>query len=175
MYLYQAPRRIAAALMLGLCLPLGACIHPYTVKLNDNVLFTPSEALRNAVTEDPGLQACLDQAMKRNEQTDPAAITLLACPGAGVETLAGIEALEKLEQLELSDNAIANLSPLLQLKNLRVLGLRNNRVGDIRPLADLPILRFLSLEGNDRIPCRQLDAFASKLGNTFGRPQSCIN
>lgn len=167
-------RQALTALLLA-CLPLAGCLHPYTVKLNDTVLFTPNEALRKAVTQDPGLQACLDQALLRNEQTDPAALTLLACPGAGVQTLAGIEALEKLEQLELGDNAIENLSPLLQLKNLRVLGLRNNRVGDLRPLEQLPILRFLSLEGNDRIPCRQLDAFQMRLGNTFGRPQACIN
>jgi Leucine-rich repeat (LRR) protein len=161
--------------LLPLCLALAGCVHPYTVKLNDNVLFTPSEALRKAVTQDPGLQACVDRALERNKQTDPAAITLLACPGAGVETLAGIEALESLEQLELSDNAIANLSPLSQLGNLRVLGLRNNRVGDIRPLEPLPILRFVALEGNDRIPCRQLDGFVARLGNTFGRPQACID
>jgi Leucine-rich repeat (LRR) protein len=117
----------------------------------------------------------MDQTLERAQQTDPATITLLACPGAGVETLAGIEALQNLEQLEVSDNAITNLSPLLTVKNLRVLGLRNNRVGDIRPLEQLPILRFLSLEGNDRIPCRQLDAFAARLGNTFGRPQGCID
>jgi Leucine-rich repeat (LRR) protein len=161
--------------LLTLCLLLGGCLHPYTVKLNDNVLFTPSAALRNAVTQDPGLQACLDRALERDKQTDPATITLLACPGAGVQTLAGIEALENLEQLELSDNTIENLSPLSVLKDLRVLGLRNNRVGDIRPLEQLPILRFLSLEGNDRIPCRQLDAFVARLGNTFGRPQACID
>jgi Leucine-rich repeat (LRR) protein len=174
MNLQRAHHR-ATTLALALCLPLCACLQPYTVKLNDKVLFTPSESLRNAVTQDPGLQACLDQALERNSETDPAALTLLACAGAGVQTLAGIEALESLEQLELGDNAIENLSPLLQLGNLRVLGLRNNRVGDIRPLEELPLLRFLSLEGNDRIPCRQLDAFAARLGNTFGRPQSCVD
>jgi len=157
------------------CFALSACLRPYTVTLNNNVLYSPNPSVRNAVTQDPGLQACIDQALGRSEETDPASITLLACPGSGVETLAGIEALVNLEQLELSDNDISNLSPLIALKKLRVLGLRNNAVGDIRPLDELPILRFLSLEGNDRIPCRQLDAFTAKLGNTFGRPQSCIN
>jgi Leucine-rich repeat (LRR) protein len=80
-----------------------------------------------------------------------------------------------LEQLELADNEVTNLSPLIPLKSLRVLGLRNNSIGDIRPLEELPILRFLSLEGNERIPCRQLDAAEEKLGNTLGRPLTCIN
>ncbi len=160
--------------ILVLCGALSACM-PYTVTLNDNVVYTPNEALRNAVTQDAGLQACLDQALERDSQTDPATVTLLACPGAGVETLAGIEALVNLEQLELSDNAVTNLSPLIPLKKLRVVGLRNNSVGDVRPLNELPILRFLSLEGNNRIPCRQLDTFAQRLGNTFGRPEACVN
>ncbi len=158
-----------------LCCTVGGCLHPYTVTLNDNVVYTPNEALRNAVTEDAGLQACLDQTLERNGQTDLALVTLLACPSAGVESLKGIDALVNLEQLELSDNAVTNLSPLIPLKNLRVVGLRNNKVGDIRPLEELPILRFLSLEGNNRIPCRQLNTFAQRLGNTFGRPESCIN
>jgi Leucine-rich repeat (LRR) protein len=158
-----------------LCCALGACFQPYTVTLNDNVIYTPNASLRNAVTRDAGLQACLDQALEREQQTDPANVKLLACPAAGVQTLAGIDALVNLEQLELSDNAVSSLSPLIPLKNLRVVGLRNNNIGDIRPLEELPILRFLSLEGNDRIPCRQLDNFAQKLGNTFGRPQACVN
>jgi Leucine-rich repeat (LRR) protein len=164
---------LAISLLSGV---LTACsLKPYTLVLNDNVVYTPNESLRNAVTQDPGLQACLDQALERSSQTDPATVTLLACVGAGVQTLAGIEALVNLEQLELGDNAITNLSPLIPLKNLRVLGLRNNRVGDTRPLDELPILRFLSLEGNERVPCRQLDTLQRRLGNTFGRPQSCIN
>jgi hypothetical protein len=159
-----------------LCCLVTACnLKPYTVVLNDNVVYTPNASLRNAITQDPGLQACLDQALERSAQSDPATVTLLSCVGAGVQTLAGIEALVNLEQLELGDNAITNLSPLIPLKKLRVLGLRNNSVGDIRPLDELPILRFLSLEGNERVPCRQLDKLQQRLGNTFGRPQSCIN
>lgn len=167
--------RFRTTLLVSLCAALAGCLRPYTVTLNDNVVYTPNESLRNAVTRDPGLQACLDQTLARLEETDPARITLLACPGAGVETLAGIEVLAGLEQLELGDNQITDLNPLASLKSLRVLGLRNNRVGDTRALQTLPILRFLSLEGNDRIPCRQLDTLAARLGNTFGRPQSCVN
>lgn len=171
----QRTAALRAASLIAFCLTLGACVQPYTVTLNNNVVYTPNASLRDAITEDPGLQACIDQALERSKQTDPESITLLACPGAGVRTLAGIEALVNLEQLELSDNEVSNLGPLIPLKNLRVLGLRDNRIGDIRALADLPILRFLTLEGNDGIPCRQLDGMAARLGNTLGRPQSCIN
>lgn len=155
---------------------MGGCAQRYSVTLNNNVLYGPEAAAqRNAVTRDSGLQACLDQTLERLEQTDPARVTLLACPGAGIETLAGLEALAGLEQLELSDNDISDLGPLVALKNLRVLGLRNNEIGDVRVLNELPILRFLTLEGNERIPCRQLDGLQAKLGNTFGRPERCVN
>lgn len=167
---------LLGALLAMLC-TLGGCAQPYTVTLNNNVLYGPDSVLarRDALLRDPGLQACLDQMLVRLEETDPSRVTLLACPGAGVETLMGIEALTRLEQLELGDNRVSDLGPLVSLKNLRVLGLRNNAIGDIRALQELPILRFLTLEGNDRIPCRQLDAFQAKLGNTFGRPQGCVN
>lgn len=166
---------LRTTVLLAALIALASCVRPFTVTLNNNVLFSPNAAVRNAVLMDPGLQACLDQALAGEEQTELAAITLLACPGNGVETLAGIEVLTGLEQLELGDNGITNLGPLIPLKNLRVLGLRNNAIGDIRALEELPILRFLSLEGNSRIPCRQLDAFQARLGNTFGRPATCIN
>ncbi|HEY0960927.1 MAG TPA: leucine-rich repeat domain-containing protein [Pseudomonadales bacterium] len=175
-YASRCSRITPTALLALLCATLASCAQPYSVTLNNNVLFGPGAAdRRGAVTADPGLQACLDQTLERLEQTDPARITLLACPGAGIETLAGIEALASLEQLELSDNDITDLGPLIALKNLRVLGLRNNEIGDVRALAELPILRFLTLEGNERVPCRQLDGLTSRLGNTFGRPQNCIN
>ncbi|MEY4643114.1 MAG: hypothetical protein RLZZ227_3108 [Pseudomonadota bacterium] len=174
MHLQKA--QVAHLLLPLFCCVLTACnLKPYTLVLNDNIVYTPNESLRNATTQDPALQACLDQALERSKLSDPATVTLLACAGAGVQTLAGIEALVNLEQLELSGNAITNLSPLIPLKKLRVLGLRNNRVGDARPLDELPILRFLSLEGNEGVPCRQLAALEQRLGNTFGRPQSCIN
>ena len=166
---------LRAASIIASCLGLCACVQPYTVTLNNNVVYTPNASVRDALAVDPGLQACIDQTLVRSQQTDPASITLLACPSAGVQTLSGIEALVNLEQLELGDNEVSNLGPLIPLKNLRVLGLRDNRIGDIRALAELPILRFVSLEGNDGIPCRQLDGLAARLGNTLGRPQACIN
>jgi Leucine-rich repeat (LRR) protein len=92
-----------------------------------------------------------------------------------VRTLEGIDALANLEQLELSDNELSNLSPLLRLEKLRVLNLRNNAIGDLRPLLGLPLLRFMALEGNNRIPCAQLDTFATRLGDTFSRPAACVN
>jgi hypothetical protein len=173
-FISSGGRQLRPAVPVALGLALGAC-QPYTVTLNNNVLYTPNAALRAAVVRDAGLQGCLNLALQRSGQDDPAALTQLACAGAGVRTLDGIAALINLEQLELSDNEVSSLSPLLPLEKLRVLNLRNNTVGDLRPLQALPLLRFLSLEGNHRIPCAQLDTFVARLGNTFGRPAACVN
>jgi Leucine-rich repeat (LRR) protein len=147
----------------------------YNYTFNDNVVFSPNPSLTGtgAVLRDSALQGCLNQILQAAGQTDPATVKLLACPGSGVETLAGIETLQQLEQLELSDNRIEDISPLSQLKNLRVLGIRNNRFSSISALQDLSLLRFVSLQGNDRIPCSQLETLKARLGNTLSSPDQC--
>jgi len=157
----------------GLFISLAGCNH--TISFNNNILYTPNPLQRAGVLNDPSLQGCLNQVLEGGGTTDHAAVTLLACPDAAISTLEGIEALTALEQLEVSNNLITDLSPLTRLRNLRVLSIRNNLLGDIRLLDTLPTLRFISLQGNDRIPCRQLDTLQQRLGNTLGRPAACIN
>ena len=152
----------------------GCSLKPYTVTFNDNVISSPNAALLNSIVSDPSLQACLNQNLSNLGTTDATRIKLLACPGAGIKSLDGINALASLEQLELSDNSIDNLSPLSSLRNLRVLGLRNNGIRNIGPLTSLPLLRFVSLQDNDNILCRQLDELGAKLGNTLNRPLGCV-
>lgn len=166
---------------LALVLPLllaGCSANPYTFIFNDNVVYTPGQLPVAGVLLDASLQGCVNQVLnvseQQNQQRDLESITLLACPGAEIRTLAGIENLPNLEQLELSDNAITNLAPLASLKNLRVLSIRNNNIEDIRLFEDMPLLRFVSLQGNERIPCIQLDRLEDKLGNTLNRPATCV-
>lgn len=158
-----------------LLLALSACSHnPYTITFNDNVMYSPNKALLNSIVTDPSLQGCINQVLATMESANAAEIKLLACPDAGIKSLEGINALSALEQLELSDNLIDNLSPLSGMRNLRVLSIRNNAISNIGPLDSLPLLRFISLTGNNRISCRQLEALVSRLGNTLSRPATCI-
>lgn len=122
---------------------------------------------------DANLQGCLNQVFISSGNNDPEAVTLLACPSAGVQTLIGIETLINLEQLDLSGNAITDLTPLLNSKKLRLLSIRDNRLGNINSLLSLPILRFVSLQGNNKISCRELDRLEEKIGNTLNRPLNC--
>lgn len=163
-------KRLIACSLLPL---LAACSGPYTVTLNEAVVYSPNPSRVAGLLEDANLQGCVNQALLAAGSEDPAAITTLACPDAGIGSLAGIDALENLEQLDLSGNAIGNLSPLSSLDRLRVLSLRNNDIRGVTALMSLPLLRFVQLQGNDNIPCRQLDNLAEKLGGTLGRPGSC--
>jgi hypothetical protein len=161
-----------ATIPLFLLLAISACNH--TISFNDNVIYSPNSRSDQGPLRDPGLQACLNQVLAANPEQNVTSVTLIACPDAGIRTLAGIEALTSLEQLEVSDNQISDLSPLASLINLRVLGIRSNALGDIRTLQALSILRFVSLQGNNGIPCRQLDDLQQRLGNTLNRPTTCV-
>jgi Leucine-rich repeat (LRR) protein len=163
----------AGGIPILLSLTLAGCIaSPYTVSLNNNVLYTPNAALAAGGVADAALQGCINQALAATKGTT-ASLKILACPNAGVLSLQGLNTLEALEQLELSNNNIDNLSPLQPLRNLRVVSLRNNAIRNIGPLSGLPLLRFVSLEGNQNIPCSQLDELQEKLGNTLNRPSDC--
>ena len=157
------------------CFYITAC-SSYQIVLNNNVLFSPKETPPTpGLLVDANLQGCLNQYLSNSDNEDPGEVTLLACPAAGIQSLAGISALTGLERLELSDNAISDLSPLLNLKNLRVLSIRNNNITNINSLLSLPILRFVALQGNNAINCRQLEALEKKIGNTLNQPASCNN
>jgi len=153
---------------------IGCKQNPYTVTFNNNVVYSPNAAIRDKVLDDPALQACLNQVMTSSTIQDPEDVTLIACPSAGITTLGGIEKLANLEQLDVSDNAISNVSPLLALKKLRVLSLRNNAVSNVGSLASMPLLRFISLSGNTRINCRDVETLENKLGNTLDKPLTCV-
>lgn len=162
-------------MLLLLSLPLAGCTNsPYTVSLNNNVLYSPNAALLAGGVADASLQGCINQALAVTEG-DLASLKTLACPNAGVQSLEGLNRLLALEQLELSNNSIDNLSPLQPLRNLRVVSLRNNAIRNIGPLSALPLLRFVSLEGNQDVPCSQLDELQERLGNTLNRPAACAN
>ena len=72
----------------------------------------------------------------------------LDASGLGLYEVWGVERLTALERLDLSDNAISDLSLLAGLANLRDLDLSGNRVLDLWPLGALYNLERLNLSGN---------------------------
>jgi len=168
-------RQLSTCVAVCLTLVVTACSSSYRVVLNDNVVYTPTSSTpaRPSLVNDANLQGCLNQQFASTGNDDPDSITLLACPAAGIESIAGISVLKNLEQLELSDNGISDLSPLRGMASLRVLSIRNNRINNISPIFSLPLLRFVALQGNTSINCSQLDTLQEKIGNTLNPPDTC--
>ena len=94
----------------------------------------------------PGLVAALAPVMYG--RTDGQPLRVLDASGRKITDLSGIEALTVLEELNLADNAVEDLSPLAGLVGLKVLDLSGNRVVELWPLAGLPELERLALADN---------------------------
>lgn len=128
-----------------------------------------------AAFEDPALEAAVRQALGLPASADltcrsMATVTDLDAGNAGVTSLRGIQNLVNLRFLDLTGNALDDLTPLSGLGILQVLfvpssglttldglegltsltflDLSDNAVGDVRPLAGLTGLQFLDLAGN---------------------------
>ncbi|MCY3814170.1 MAG: sulfatase-like hydrolase/transferase [Gammaproteobacteria bacterium] len=72
----------------------------------------------------------------------------LDASGLGLADLWGVARLTALERVDLSDNAVSDLSPLAGLANLRDLDLSGNRVTDLWPLSGMYALERLNLSAN---------------------------
>ena len=68
--------------------------------------------------------------------------------GNALTDLSSLTRFHTLRSLDLSDNAISNLAPLRGLTELRRLDLAGNEIVDLWPLTDLPNLEVLLLDGN---------------------------
>ena len=147
----------------------------------DLTTWTTIPAAGGAVSlPDPALAAAAERALGKRPGTlravDLPALRTLNADGAGVSSLAGLEAalwleslslsgnapaaggepldmsplagLPSLTYLDLSDNGLVNISDLSSLTGLRTLLLGGNAVRDLSPLSGLAGLEALTLSGN---------------------------
>ena len=152
---------------------IAACSHQYTVSVNDQPVFDPTGRLSQGDLTDADLQGCLNIALQQQKLQNPALLRVLYCANSEVKTLGNIAQLPQLRFLDLSNNEVRDLSPLLELKLLGVLNLTNNPLTDISPLLNMPNLTTVYLDGNDDLPCQQLQALEQKLGSKLTPPHSC--
>lgn len=96
-----------------------------------------------AFISDPALRSCLEASGMTVEQ-----VHTVVCSGKGVQTLAGVEQLTKLKNLNLSHNNIADLQPLSSV-SLEVFYATNNKISNIQALETMVTLRELSLSSNE--------------------------
>lgn len=160
---------------IGLLCLLSGCSH-YDVSINDNVVYTPKPLLRDYQVSDPNLARCIEQTVSDERITRAVDLTRLRCTHAGIESLEGIATFYALIQLDLGDNAIADIKPLEKLGRLEVALLGNNQIVSAEPLLRLIKLVELDLEGNPIADCRdvtQLNAAVKDNQGMLLAPQSC--
>ncbi|MBC53651.1 MAG: hypothetical protein CMQ34_07430 [Gammaproteobacteria bacterium] len=167
----RVPALIALTLALLL---LASCTRKFSVSVNEQVLYDPRPGHVVAVT-DPGLQSCINVALRNGALSGADDVQTLACPALEIETLAGIEQLENLRYLDLAGNQLEHLDALRRLRRLSSVNAPNNDLNDISGLLAVPSLTSAVLTGNPRIPCQQLDALAQRLAQNLLRPTQCLD
>lgn len=99
----------------------------------------------------PALRDCIAAKYRGREIAE---LTELACPGAAITTLAGIEKLTALRRVDVSHNRLEEVAALEQL-----------------PAAQL---ERVDLRGNPRIPCSALDSLVARFPGRVVRPEVCV-
>lgn len=157
----------------SLLLALGACSRQFAITVNNQSVYDPRLPETGIQVADPGLQGCLNLALRQADSPDPAALTVLSCPAANVLDLTGIDQLVNLRFVDLAQNQVSDLRPLTTLPRLAGLSLPDNPLTDISPLYSMPSLTAVILTGDGAIPCSQLDRLEQRLGPNLTRPSTC--
>jgi hypothetical protein len=104
---------------------------------------------------DPMLRDCVNAASSTSNVSAQglAGLIQLSCPGSDnpvrqVHSLEGLQHLTNLQTLDLSGNAVQELSPLSRLLRLQKLDLSQNRITEVTPLSGAVALDRLTLSGN---------------------------
>ena len=98
----------------------------YTVTLNNQPVYSPAPLYKGYKIADEGLAACVKQAIADQKVTEPTALSTLSCTFAGVKDLNGIAVFSKLRSINLSNNQLASIEPLLFMAELSTVNLNDN-------------------------------------------------
>jgi hypothetical protein len=162
-------RTVTVILLTGLAALTGC--GQYDVTVNERTVYTPTPLLDDFVVEDEALAACLSQTIQDQQVTRINQLRSLRCSSAGIVSLKGLERFSALERLDLSRNAISDLTPLAGLQSLRSLYLRDNQVLSASALMDLAGLDRLDLGGNAGLACPKAGQFSDIA--TLQLPRHC--
>jgi hypothetical protein len=98
----------------------------YEITLNDQPLHSPPLLFTGYRINDTALRDCVAQTVRDNKIIANHELTRLLCTHAGIRELKGLEIFGALETLNLADNSITNVEPLLSLPSLTQLDLSTN-------------------------------------------------
>ncbi|MFP5413411.1 MAG: leucine-rich repeat domain-containing protein [Gammaproteobacteria bacterium] len=105
---------------------LAAGCNRYEVTLNDQPLHSPPQLFASYRIDDLALRDCVAQTIHDNQITAGRQLTRLVCTHAGIVDLGGLEIFGSLEIVNLADNRITTVEPLLSLPSLAQLDLSAN-------------------------------------------------
>ena len=130
----------------------GGCDR-YQVTLNERVISEPAPLLASVDVADEALKSCIAQTARDRKIRTTEQLRTLVCTHGGIASLEGIQILSSIETLNLADNALTSISPLLFLGKLK----------------------SVNLEGNDNLQCDDIEALREHLpeGATLLVPEHC--
>ena len=143
------------------------------MSINEQSVYDPEGRLVLEEVADADLQGCINLALQQQNLSEPGELTVLSCANAEISNLDKIGELTRLRFLDLGNNNLTNITPLEDLPVLSGVNLLNNLITDIGPLFNMPNLSSVNLEGNNRIPCRELDELRESLGSNLSAPAAC--
>ncbi|MGB1869006.1 MAG: leucine-rich repeat domain-containing protein [Porticoccaceae bacterium] len=122
-----------------LLLVIAGC-QGYQVTVNDRELYSPPQLFNDYQVPDAGLRACINQTIADQRILRAEQLTALICTYAGIESLQGLNRFTQLTTINLANNRLINIKPLMFLGQLQRVNLTDNpdlNCLDIKSLSDL--------------------------------------
>jgi len=88
-------------------------------------------------------------------------ISTIEGKGKGIRDLRGLEKCLSLALLDLEDNDIADIDPIMGLKRLQSINLAKNRIGDLTALTNLDRIQYLHLADNRIVDLEPLQGLSN--------------
>lgn len=98
----------------------------YQLTFNEQPIHTPPELFTGYRISDPALRDCVAQTIGDLRVTEARGLKRLLCSNAGIATLDGLEVFAALETLNLANNALTGIAPLLAMPSLAQVDLSGN-------------------------------------------------
>lgn len=128
----------------------------YSVSVNERVVYTPAPLFSDYTIADPQLATCVAQTIADAHITNAEELKRLNCSNAGIKSLAGLDKFFALEELNLADNQLVDISQIAQLGRLKTVILSGNYLKNVAPLLHLLHLQQLNIDGNKQLVCADL-------------------